>query len=471
MSINVRNPRTGTFDYSINPLSDEDLKKVTQSLKDHQKSWHASGVEHRISVMDQWLIHIESHKEAIIEALTIDTGRYHESVLEYNLLPSTIKRWIVWAREFFAHDNEKNSQVPNIRIKQDYIPYSLVTVISPWNFPLLLSIIDTIPALLAGCAVIVKPSEITPRFIEVIQKSITQTPILRDILMYTAGAGPTGSMLVAEGDITCFTGSVATGKKVYQQAASLFKPCFLELGGKDAALVLSGANLDNVIKSILWGSTVNSGHSCLSVERVYVQKNIFSEFVEKLAEEASKIVMATEDPKNGHIGPVISLAQVHIINDHLKDAFSKGAQLVTGDTECRLINGGYYCRPTVLTHVHHGMKVMTEETFGPIIPIMPFETEEEGIRLANDSIFGLSGAVFAETNEKAISVAAKIHAGAISINECALTAIVHDGEKNSFKYSGIGGSRMGPTSIQRFLRKKAYLINESLAPSPWWFRT
>jgi acyl-CoA reductase-like NAD-dependent aldehyde dehydrogenase len=421
--------------------------------------------------MKTWLHHLEAHKEQLIAALTTDTGRYHESVLEYSLLPATINRWIGWSKEFFDRPAIKKAQVPNISIQQDHIPYTLVTVISPWNFPLLLSIIDTIPALLAGCAVIVKPSEITPRFIAVIQQTIDNTPGLKDVLHYLAGAGHTGTLLVAEADITCFTGSVATGKKVYQQAAALFKPCFLELGGKDAALILKGANIDHAAKSVLWGSTVNCGHSCLSIERVYVQKDIFSAFVDKLKTEAEKVSLAIEDAANGHIGPVISLQQVQIIDEHLRDAVEKGAHIITGNTKCTEHNGGMYCRPTVVTGVNHSMKLMTEETFGPIIPIMSFDTVQEGITMANDSIYGLSGAVFGATTQEAIAVAAQLHAGAISINECALTALVHDGEKNSFKYSGIGGSRMGPSSLQRFLRKKAYLINENTGASAWWFRT
>jgi acyl-CoA reductase-like NAD-dependent aldehyde dehydrogenase len=438
-------------------------------MRSHQSTWYDAGVSHRAIVMNVWKENLIKHKEQIIDALTHDTGRYAESVLEFNLLPSTIDRWIQWSTEFFNQPRDKKSQMPNIAIKQGFVPYELVAVISPWNFPLLLSIIDTIPALMAGCAVIVKPSEITPRFIEVIQRTIDMTPALKDVLKYVAGDGTTGSTLVAMSDITCFTGSVATGKKVYQQAAQLFKPVFLELGGKDAALVLEGANLEYAAKSILWGSTVNCGHSCLSIERVYVQRNIFNQFIRLLENQISLISLASEDPKSGQIGPVISARQADIINDHLTDALDKGAHMVIGNTHCQTINGGLYCAPTLLTNVNHSMKIMTEETFGPIIPVMPFDTVDQGIELANDTIFGLSGAVFAKTNDLALAVAQQLKAGAISINESALTALVHDGEKNSFKYSGIGGTRMGPASLQRFLRKKAYLINENINPSPWWF--
>jgi acyl-CoA reductase-like NAD-dependent aldehyde dehydrogenase len=465
----VRNPRTGQYDYAISPPTHAELLEKTQTMRVAQTSWSALPIAERVKVLSAWKTQVEQHKSELIAALSIDTGRYRESVLEYELLPSSISRWQNWATEWFGQANEKMSVVPNIRIQQQSVPYPLVAVISPWNFPLLLSMIDTIPALLAGCAVVVKPSEITPRFIEVLQRTIDETPVLREVLWYTAGAGETGASLIELSDICCFTGSVATGRKVYQQAAALFKPCFLELGGKDAALVFAGANLEHAARSILWGSTVNCGHSCLSIERVYVQAEIFEEFTEKLVAEAEKVQLAYPSMNDGQIGPVISERQVAIINEHLQDALNRGAVLRTGSRACVEMDGGFYCRPTVLTGVRQDMKIIQEETFGPIIPLQSFGTQEEAIQLANDTIFGLSGAVFAEDHATALAIGRQMEAGAISINECALTALVHDGEKNSFKLSGLGGSRMGPASLQRFMRKKAYLINENAGASAWWF--
>lgn len=465
----IRNPRFGQFDYTLELPSADHLAGLCQQLRGAQKAWAAMQVEERAAILETWKTELDRQKEALIEALVADTGRYHESVLEYQLLPASIQRWQKWAIEWFTLPREKMSVMPNIRIRQQSVPYPLVAVISPWNFPLLLSIIDTIPALLAGCAVMVKPSEVTPRFVEVLQSTIEATPVLRDVLHYTAGAGDTGAALIDLADICCFTGSVATGRQVYARAAAQFKPCFLELGGKDAALVFEGANISHAARSILWGSTVNCGHSCLSIERVYVQETIFDEFLQELVHQASKVRLAYPMPQDGELGPVISLRQVEIIDDHLRDALSKGAVLHTGNSACELLDGGYYCRPTVLTRVHHDMKIMQEETFGPIIPVMPFRNIAEALQLANSTDFGLSGAVFASDNDTALAIAQGMEAGAISINECALTAVVHDGEKNAFKMSGLGGTRMGPSAIQRFMRKKAYLINERNDPSPWWF--
>ena len=465
----VRNPRTGQYDYNIEVPSPQTLEDLTQRMRHAQREWALLPVAQRVEIMGIWKTHVEQHKDDLIEALTADTGRYSESALEYTFLPTGIQRWQKWAVEWFAHSGEKMSAMPHIRIRQQFVPFPLVVVISPWNFPLLLSVIDAIPALMAGCAVIVKPSEITPRFIEVIQKTIAATPVLCDVFHYIPGAGETGANLIDLGDLCCFTGSVATGRQVYQRAAAQFKPCFLELGGKDAALVFEGADLTHAARSILWGSTVNCGHSCLSIERVYVQDSIFENFTRALVRQAEKVRLAYPGAKDGEIGPVIAERQVAIIDEHLRDAFAKGAKLLTGNSACEQKGGGYFCRPTVLTNVTHEMKVMQEETFGPIIPVMQFHTEEEAISMANSTIFGLSGAVFAANNDTAVRIAGRMEAGAISINDCALTAMVHDGEKNAFKMSGLGGTRMGPAAIQRFMRQKAFLINEREGASPWWF--
>ena len=465
----VRNPRTGQFDYSFQPLTDQQIGACCTGVRTAQAGWATAGIDHRIAVLQRWKTAYGLHKPALIDALVLDTGRRTESVLEADLLERSIDRWCGMAADFFSQNRTKTASIPFIGIEQDEVPFSVVGVISPWNFPLLLAMIDTLPALLAGCGVVVKPSEVTPRFIEPLMQSIADVPELAGVLTFIAGDGQSGADLLQHVDLVCFTGSVATGKRVYQVAASRFIPCFLELGGKDAALVFAGADLDRASSSILWGSTVNCGHSCLSIERVYVQDSIFEAFVEQLRAKAERVQLARPSLNDGQIGPVISDRQVTIINEHLRDALGKGAQILTGSTHCEQHDGGYWCRPTVLINVTSDMKIMTDETFGPIIPVMAFHTEEEAVQLANGTVFGLSGAVFAQTTDEAMRIGKQLEVGAISINDCALTAMIQDGEKNSFKGSGLGGTRMGPGSIRRFMRQRAFLINHSPAASPWWF--
>jgi succinate-semialdehyde dehydrogenase / glutarate-semialdehyde dehydrogenase len=466
----IRNPRSGLYDYEIEILTDTAVKEQCNILRTHQKEWADNGIDKRIEVLQLWKNTVDNNKEKLVEALYIDTGRKWETILEVNLVASSIDRWCGIAKNYLIASHQKDSSIPFIKLQQELVPFQLVGVISPWNFPLLLSLIDTIPALLAGCAVIVKPSEITPRFIKVMKTIINEVPTLKNILTYVEGDGNVGVALVQQCDLICFTGSTATGKKVYDAASKKMIPVFLELGGKDAAVVLDGANIDLATSSILWGSTANAGQSCLSVERVYVQEKICDNFVTTLVEKTKAIKLNAANINEGEIGPIIFEKQAEIINTHLQDALDKGATLLCGNEQCQEINGGLYCSPTILTNVTHDMKIMQEETFGPIMPIMKFATNEEAIALANGTVYGLSAAIFAKTNEEAIDVGNKIEAGAISINDCALTAIMHEGEKNSFKLSGIGGTRMGPSAIKRFMRQKVFIIKSEGMASPWWYK-
>lgn len=464
----VRNPRNGEIDYHFNLLSAQEVSAQCQRLKSGQAEWANLHIDQRIEILQAWKNAYIKRKEPLMNALMDDTGRKWETVLEADLVDKSIDRWCTIAKDFFSQKTIRTASIPFIDIHQDLVPYPLVGVISPWNFPLLLSLIDTIPALLAGSAVIVKPSEITPRFIAHMQASIQDVPELAKIFHYIPGDGKVGAALLPEIDLVCFTGSVATGKKIYQSAATHFIPAFLELGGKDPAIVFEGADLEAASASILWAATANCGQSCLSIERIYVQENIFDAFLEKIIEKAKALHLAYPTVENGNVGPVIAERQATIIDKHLKDAIDKGAILHSGSGHCENINGGLWCRPTILTDVDHNMKVMTEETFGPILPIMKFKDKSEALSLANGTSFGLSGAVFAETWEEAYEFGQQLEAGAISINDAGLTALVHEGEKNAFKLSGIGSTRMGPSAIKRFMRQKAFLVKKSSIVSPWW---
>ncbi|BAS58014.1 aldehyde dehydrogenase [Leptolyngbya boryana NIES-2135] len=463
-SIPVRNPRTGEIDYWITPPK---LSEECDRLRMAQPVW-AESLEQRISALQQWQQAIQTHREALLTALVADTGRFGVSVLEIDSVLSSLDRWCKLAPELLQ-EIEKPTAIPFIHLKQDSVPYPLVGVISPWNFPFLLAMIDTIPALLAGCAVIVKPSEIAPRFIQPLLKTLDEVPKLREIFTVIEGAGETGAALIEQVDLVCFTGSVKTGRIVAEAAAKQFIPAFLELGGKDPAIVLKSADLDLATSAILWGSVVNTGQSCLSIERIYVDQSIAEPFTEQLVSKAKQLKLAYPTVNSGEIGPMIAERQAAIISDQLQDAIDKGAIVQCGG-KVENLAGGWWCYPTVLTNVDHSMKIMTEETFGAIMPIMPFTTVEEAVQLANDTIYGLSAAVFAGSETEALSVGDRIQAGAISINDAALTALIHEGEKNAFNYSGMGGSRMGSAALKRFMRKKAYLIKTKPVTDPWWFQ-
>jgi aldehyde dehydrogenase (NAD+) len=472
MSLEVRNPRTGEVDYQFSPTTMDELQAIARRARGAQPAWEALGLEGRIKVMKAWGERLVAHREQLLEAVCADTGRYRESVREVDLLPRWIDQWADVARQTLEFREQQTSN-SNVTSFADYSPYPVLGVISPWNFPCALSLMDAVPALIAGCAVIIKPSEVTPRFIEPLMATIGECDTLQDVLVYVRGAGDVGSALVDQVDMLCFTGSTRTGRKVAVRGAERFIPVFTELGGKDPAIVTETADVERATSAILTGSIMGAGHQCFSIERIYVAEGIYDEFADSLSVKAEKISLNFPDIREGDIGPMIFAPQADIIRAHLKDATDKGARCLTGgDIENH--GGGQWCRPTVLVDVDHSMDIMVDETFGPVMPVMKVADTEEAIRLANDSSYGLSDCVFAGTEEEALAVARRIEAGGVSINDAGLAPqFIGDkdvAEKTAFKCSGLGGSRTGADSIKRFMRKRALLSNRSSEPSPWWYQ-
>ena len=467
--IQVRNPRSGRVDYRFEQTNPSELARLTAGMRAAQGDWLDGGVELRCTALLELAGAISEGRGPLFEALMADTGRARESDLEINGLVSSIERWCGLAPALLQATGQKKTAIPFLEIGNQVAPYPLTVVISPWNFPLLLSCIDAIPALLAGSAVIVKPSEITPRFVEPLQDILAGVAGLSDVFRFLPGDGTLGSALIDHADLVCFTGSVKTGKQVAEACARNFIPCQLELGGKDPAIVTADTDLERAAAALCWGGMVNAGQSCLSIERVYAEAAICHDLSAALARQARSLKLNTDNINEGEIGPIISARQRDIIEAHLQDAVAKGAQAECGGGIVEH-NGGLWCRPTVLSNVNHDMLVMTEETFAPILPVMAFNTDEEAVELANDTIYGLSAAVFADDVVRARHIAGRLEAGAVSINDAALTSVMHEGEKQAFKSSGMGGSRMGPASIKRFLRTRALIENTQVCWDPWWFR-
>ena len=452
----IRNPRNGEHDYAIAPLDAGAIGALAASLRDRQKSWAARSAVERGEMLRAFGAAIAQHRAAIAEALTIDTGRRAISAIEVDGTIRTLDRWADLAPELIARvqASPRPSATPGISVSTRLAPYPLVGVIGPWNFPLTLALIDAIPALAAGCAVIVKPSEVTPRFIRPLQAALAAMPDLP--LALIEGDGASGAALVDAVDYVAFTGSVATGRKVAAAAAAAFIPASLELGGKDPMIVTASADPVWAASVALRASIVNSGQACQSIERVYVARGIATAFLDALVAKAGAVRLNAADIAAGEIGPFIFDKQAAIVQAQIDEAVARGAALLAGGCVERL-DGGLYLRPTVLTDVTPDMAVMREETFGPVIPVTIFDTIDEAVALANGGAFGLSAAVLAGTAEEAETVAVRIDAGAVSINDGSLTAMVWDVEKSSFGASGLGPSRMGDSGLLRFFRRQALL--------------
>lgn len=463
--LEVRNPRSGKIDYRFSAPSKDQLSECIDSLRSNQPSWRALSVDERISVLKKWQTALVDHREEIVAALALDTGRKLLAEQEFGGLLGAIDRWCSVAPGLLEGYRQQAQAMPDVEIYGESEPYPVLGAISPWNFPLLLSFIDVTPALLAGCAAVIKPSEVTPRFAEPVAKSIAAVPELAAVLSMQPGDGLTGQEIIKQVDVVAFTGSVATGKKVAIAAAESFIPAFLELGGKDPAIILEGTDLERATTAILRASIAATGQACQSLERIYVARSEYQAFSDMLTKKACAVELSkgTNDSNgtlSGNVGPLIFARQAEIIAAHLQDATEKGATVRCGG-QVEDDEGTYWVTPTVLTDVDHSMQVMTEETFGPVMPVMAFDTLEEAIDLANDTIYGLSATVFGPDDESALEVARQINAGGISVNDAGMTTMLFETEKSAFGFSGMGPSRVGSSGLTRFLRQKSLYVNRA----------
>jgi len=456
-TIKVRNPVTGEHDYEIAAQSANEIREIANRAKAAQKNWGILPAGERGRILGLFADAFERHANTIGDALSRDTGRRAFSHLEVIITVQILRTWEANCESVFADLKSEGAsqQVPTVHFRHVFVPYPLVGVISPWNVPLLLALIDSIPALAAGSAVILKPSEVTPRFIEPVKAALGEVPELESLLNIVTGGPTTGAALIDSADAICFTGSVATGQKVAAHAASRFIPAFLELGGKDPAIVCNDASIELAVRCIIRSAIGMTGQTCQSLERIYVSEKIYDEFKTELLKQIDKLTLTCDEPESGDIGPLIFAKQVDTIQSQVDEAIERGAVVLRGGQARH--EGGIWYPPTVLENVNHDMLIMREETFGPIIPLIKFTSEDEAIALANDTTFGLSGAVFSQDLKKAAAIGAQLEVGGVSINDASLTGVVNDVEKNSFKLSGLGGSRMGRAGLTRFLRKRALL--------------
>ena len=452
--IEAINPATEAVIATVPDATREQLDQAVAAAKRAFPAWSARPLAERQALVTRIGEVLQSHAEDLSRLLTLEQGKAKPGA-DWEIGGS-----IAWCGGMAAMSLETRiiEQDDERTVEMRHTPLGVVGAITPWNFPMILSFIDVVPALLAGCAALIKPSEVTPRFSVPVEACIATVPELRDVLGFVRGDGRSGAALIEHVDVVAFTGSVATGKKVAAAAAAAFIPAFLELGGKDPVILLPGSDLERASTAILRASILSTGQACQSLERIYVHESQHDAFLALLSAKARAVPLSYPDISQGIIGPLIFDRQAEIIRQHIEDAVAKGAQIETGG-EVRELDGGLWIEPTVISRVDHSMAVMTEETFGPVMPVMKYVDEAEAIALANDTYYGLSGAVFGPNEDNALRVAGQIEAGAISVNDAGMTTMVFDACKSAFRLSGMGPSRMGSTGLTRFLRQKAIYIN------------
>ena len=399
--------------------------------------------------------------DRVVATIVSETGKTYEDayIAEINYVGGAIDFWARNAERFLADESIHASTVAVIGKKMvvRYEPLGLIGVIGPWNYPLTNSFGDCIPALLAGNSVILKPSEITPLTSLLLAEGLAASGLPDGVFGVATGRGGTGAALVDEVDMVMFTGSTATGKKVLARAAETLTPVALELGGKDPMIVLADADLERAANLAVYYSMLNGGQTCISIERVYVEEPAYDAFVQKVVDKVGALRQgASTRPATSEVGAMTFAKQLDIVEEHVRDAIAKGARALTGGR--RRAGKGMFYEPTVLVDVDHTMKAMTEETFGPTLPIMKVADAEQAITLANDSPYGLGAAVFAGDRARGEQLARRLQAGAVCVNDALLNYVAVELPMGGWKASGLG-TRHGAGGIRKFTKQQSLFIS------------
>ncbi|MGX1806084.1 aldehyde dehydrogenase family protein [Nocardia sp. NPDC055321] len=458
--IEVDNPATGEMIGTIEDMNAAQVAQLVSTARAAQPGWEAIGFAQRakhLRALRSWFV---ARREQIIDLVVAENGKTREDALlaELYYVADSMGFWAKNAGKYLAKTSpHKHSPLMlGKKVIVRHRPLGVVGVIAPWNYPLTLGIGDALPALMAGNSVIVKPSEITPLAVQFVIEGALEAGFPAGVLQIATGAGATGAALVDTVDMIQFTGSTRTGRRIAARCGERLIPCSVELGGKDPMIVLADANLDRAVNVAVEWALRNSGQLCMSVERIYVEEPIYDEFVVKVTEKVSSLRQGVPGPFGSiDIGAITSAPQLDIIERHVEDAVHKGASILAGGR--RVPGHGQFFEPTVLVDVDHTMACMTEETFGPLLPIMRVNDATEAVRLANDSPYGLGSSIFTRDIAKAKQLARQLTAGNTWINDAVMSYLVQEAPFAGARESGLGG-RHGAAGIHKYCDTHTTLI-------------
>ena len=470
-SITIINPSNGEILEKVNFTSDKEIIEKIQKAKSALPLWNTLSTEKRISYLKKIYDFIIQDREKIATTISKNNGKpLAESYLTE--IASTLQIMEYHINNGIELLNEKNISLgvlyPGKKSFLVYEPYGVIGIIEPWNYPFYLPFSAITKALLGGNAFIFKPASAVSLVGKLIEEICIKAELPEGVANFIYGNGSVAEKLLeSDLDKVIFTGSVEVGKQIAESCGKKLLPVSLELGGKDPAIVLKSCNLDFACGGILWGALSNCGQACASIERVYVQSEIYDEFVRKISSMAAQLKIGDPLDNETDIGPLMNEEQIKKINEHVSDALNKGAKIHCGGK--KVSNNGFFYEPTVLSNVNHSMKVMTEETFGPVIPIMKFDSLEEVLYLANDTIYGLAASIWTGETESATRIASKLNCGTVWVNDSLFLQAHPKCPWQGYKDSGYGGS-----SIYDFVRTKHISIDQGYIPSLrpksfWWY--
>jgi len=466
-----RNPATGE-EIGRAPLTmPEDVARAVGRAREAQRKWSERSFTERSRLIMKARKIVLQEMEEIAVLISRETGKPVMEAISMEVATS------LDLMQYFARNGAQILRPRRISVAQYawmgrssyeiYKPLGVIGIISPWNFPWATPLDEVVMALLAGNTVVLKPSELTPLTGLKIKDVFERAGFAEGVLEVVTGDGSTGAALVGAGvDKIMFTGSVATGKRVAEAAAKYLTPVVLELGGKDPMIVLDDAHIQNAARGAVWGAFANAGQACASVERCYVHESIAERFIADVVKETKRLRQSAD--LDADIGAMTSERQLLAVQRHVDEAVDKGATALTGGDRVA-DSAALFFAPTVLINVSHDMDVMREETFGPVLPIMTFKTDEEAIRLANATIYGLTASVWTGNIARGRRVAERIDAGTVTVNDVLYTHGIAATPWGGVKQSGLGRTHGRAGLLELVSARHIHVNRLPFVPDLWWY--
>ncbi len=457
------NPATGEQYGEVAITPPEEVRQALAEMRQNAPAWRDTPVKDRVRILRKFQKLLVDCAEEITIAISQDTGKTRQDALiELFLVLDRLQTYLKHAGKWLARQRVPPGLYPFRRYYTEPAPFGVVGVISPWNYPFELSLPPVFSALIAGNAVLLKPSEVTPAVGVLVEKLFQSAPELTPYIRILHGGPETGAALVsAEPDLIFLTGSTGTGRKVARSTADRMVPYVCELGGKDPMIVLKDADIKSAARWGAWGGFYHAGQTCVSIERVYVVEPVYDAFLQALIDEAKqlKVGYSTDIDSPYHYGPMTFSRQLEVVQDHLQDALDKGAKIVVGGKV-----DNQFMQPTILVDVDHSMKIMQEETFGPVMPIMKTQDEDEAVQLANDSDFGLGATVWSQDIQRAERLAKRLEVGTVNINDAISHYAIPELPFGGLKQSGSARTH-GAVDVLQFTQWRSYAVGNV----PRWF--
>ncbi len=469
---------------SINPATQEvnarfavtqpgDLPAIFDRARQAQKEWSARPLRERGAKLRDLRDAIFARRDEIANVVMREAGKprveaiFAEVLLALDTADFLARQAPRWLRpERIPHHNLAMKAKAGW---MEFSPLGVAAIISPWNYPFSIPMAQVIPALVAGNAVLLKPSELTPWCGQLVGGLVEQAKFPPGLVQVLQGGGELGAALIEAGpDKVFFTGSVTTGQRIAEACAKKLIPSVLELGGKDAMIVLADADLDVASSAAVWGGFMNCGETCISVERIYVEESIAERFTQLCVAKTKKLRVGPATDPDVEIGPMIRLRQLEKVDAQLRDAVGRGAQILTGGNR-RPDLGRNFLEPAVVAQVDHSMQLMREETFGPVIAIQTVANAEEAITLANDSPFALSASVWTSDTSRGKEIASRIRAGAVMINDVASYYGIAEAPHGGPGASGWGHTHSRLGLLEMVQVKYVDVDRLPRVPKSWWF--